>query len=66
VLDVTWQDRTVRFLGNPAIWDAPRTAVFCSGRCPGLKILEAQELAHRWRSSPGRVMQLGLHMTSNE
>jgi hypothetical protein len=58
--EVTWQGRAVRFLGNHGIWDAPKTAVFCSGRCPGLRILEAQELAHRWRAE-GRVIISGFH-----
>lgn len=58
--EVTWHGRTVRFLGNRAIWEARKTAVFCSGQCPGLKILEAQELARNW-CRDGRVVMGGFH-----
>ena len=58
--EMTWQGHTVHFLGNLTIWGARKTAVFCSGRCPGMKILEAQELAHRWRAE-GRVVIGGFH-----
>jgi predicted Rossmann fold nucleotide-binding protein DprA/Smf involved in DNA uptake len=36
--------------GGVSLLDAPLNALFCSKACPGAKIIEAMDLAQRWRA----------------
>lgn len=47
-------------LGNPDLLTLPRTALFCSVRCPGRVILSAYDQAARWRDA-GRCVIGGFH-----
>jgi predicted Rossmann fold nucleotide-binding protein DprA/Smf involved in DNA uptake len=48
------------FHGNDVLLDEPLSALLCSGTCPGAKILEAQDLAQRWRAE-NRAVISGFH-----
>jgi hypothetical protein len=47
-------------LGNLDLLALPKTALFCSARCPGDAILRAYDQAARWRD-PGRCVISGFH-----
>jgi len=47
-------------LGNMDLLALPKTAVFCSARCPGRVILTAYDQAARWRDA-GRCIISGFH-----
>lgn len=47
-------------LGNPDLLSLPKTAFFCSTRCPGSVILAAYDQAALWRDS-GRCIIGGFH-----
>ena len=47
-------------LGNPAILTLPKTAFFCSARCPGAVILAAHDQAASWRDA-GQCVIGGFH-----
>lgn len=44
------QGRKLWHHGNAAPLDQPLDALLCSRACPGVKILEAMDLAQRWRA----------------
>jgi len=46
--------------GNPKLLDEPLHAVLCSRACPGDKIIEAIDLAQRWRAE-NRAVISGFH-----
>ena len=46
--------------GNPEILSLPRTAIFCSVRCPSHVIFSAYDQAARWRDA-GRCIISGFH-----
>ena len=46
--------------GNLNLLTLPKTALFCSARCPGQAILAAYDQAARWRDS-GRCIISGFH-----
>jgi predicted Rossmann fold nucleotide-binding protein DprA/Smf involved in DNA uptake len=48
------------FLGNLDLLAAPKTAFFCSARCPGHAILAAYDQVARWRDV-GRCIISGFH-----
>ena len=48
------------FHGNDVLLDEPLSALLCSSTCPGAKILEAQDLAQRWRAENRSVVS-GFH-----
>jgi hypothetical protein len=48
------------FLGDVRILREPKTAFFCSAKCPGEGILRAYDAANRWREE-GRVVASGFH-----
>ena len=50
----------ISFLGNIALLALPKTALFCSVRCPGSAILPAYDQAARWRDA-GRCVIGGFH-----
>lgn len=58
VLD--WQGRTLWSHGNAALLDQPLDALLCSKACPGAKIIEAMDLAQRWRAEDRAVIS-GFH-----
>jgi hypothetical protein len=47
-------------LGNPDLLRNPTTALFCSARCPGDRLLSAYDQAARWRDT-GRCVIGGFH-----
>ena len=47
-------------LGNLALLASPKTALFCSARCPGSAILRAYDQAAHWRDA-GRCIISGFH-----
>ena len=47
-------------IGNPEILTLFKTALFCSGRCPGDAILAAYDRAQQWRKE-GRCVISGFH-----
>ena len=47
-------------IGNPELLTLSKTALFCSGRCPGDAILAAYDRAQRWREE-GRCVISGFH-----
>ncbi len=51
---------TLTALGNPDLLALPKTALFCSARCPGSAILAAYDQAARWRDE-GRCIISGFH-----
>ena len=50
----------IRFIGNVALLGVPKTALFCSARCPGSAILPAYDQAARWRDA-GQCVVGGFH-----
>ena len=50
----------LRLLGNPDLLGLPKTALFCSVRCPGNAILAAYDKAARWRDERRCVIS-GFH-----
>jgi hypothetical protein len=57
---IDWQGRTLWSHGNAALVDQPLDALFCSKACPGAKIIEAMDLAQRWRAE-NRAVISGFH-----
>ncbi len=51
---------TLTALGNPDLLALPKTALFCSARCPGSAILAAYDQAAHWRDA-GRCIISGFH-----
>lgn len=47
-------------IGNPELLTLSKTALFCSGRCPGDAILAAYDRAQQWREE-GRCVISGFH-----
>ncbi len=50
----------IRCMGNVTLLGVPKTALFCSARCPGSAILPAYDQAVRWRDG-GRCVVGGFH-----
>ena len=57
---IDWQGRTLWSHGNAALLDQPLDALLCSKTCPGTKIIEAMDLAQRWRAE-NRTVISGFH-----
>ncbi|HAF14166.1 MAG TPA: hypothetical protein DCK99_10815 [Blastocatellia bacterium] len=54
------RDWKIWYHGHASLLDAPLNALFCSRTCPGEKILEAVDLAQRWRTEEHAVIS-GFH-----
>jgi predicted Rossmann fold nucleotide-binding protein DprA/Smf involved in DNA uptake len=54
------QRRKLWYHGNVALLDQPLNALLCSRACPGAKIIEAMDLAQRWRAE-NRAVVSGFH-----
>jgi predicted Rossmann fold nucleotide-binding protein DprA/Smf involved in DNA uptake len=52
--------RTLWSHGNAALLQQPLDALLCSRACPGAKIIEAMDLAQRWRAE-NRAIISGFH-----
>lgn len=52
--------RTLSALGNLDLLALPKTALFCSARCPGKVILTTYDQAAKWRDT-GRCVVSGFH-----
>jgi hypothetical protein len=46
--------------GHPALLELPLEGLLCSNACPGAKIIEAMDLAQRWRAE-NRAVVSGFH-----
>jgi predicted Rossmann fold nucleotide-binding protein DprA/Smf involved in DNA uptake len=57
---VQWQQQRLWAHGNSRLLDQPLDALFCSKACPGSKIIEATDLAQRWRGE-NRAVVSGFH-----
>jgi predicted Rossmann fold nucleotide-binding protein DprA/Smf involved in DNA uptake len=57
---IDWQGRTLWSHGNAALLDQALDALLCSKACPGAKIIEAMDLARRWRAEDRAVIS-GFH-----
>jgi predicted Rossmann fold nucleotide-binding protein DprA/Smf involved in DNA uptake len=57
---IDWQGRTLWSHGNAALLDRPLDALLCSKACPGAKIIEAMNIAQRWRAE-NRAVISGFH-----
>lgn len=57
---IVWEGRTLWSHGNTALLDRPLDALLCSKVCPGVKIVEAMDLAQRWRAE-NRAVVGGFH-----
>jgi predicted Rossmann fold nucleotide-binding protein DprA/Smf involved in DNA uptake len=57
---IDWRGRTLWSHGNAALLDQPLDALLCSKTCPGTKIIEAMDLAQRWRAENRSVIS-GFH-----
>jgi predicted Rossmann fold nucleotide-binding protein DprA/Smf involved in DNA uptake len=55
-----WRDRKLWYHGDASLLNASLHALLCSKACPGEKILEAIDLAQRWRAE-NRSMISGFH-----
>jgi predicted Rossmann fold nucleotide-binding protein DprA/Smf involved in DNA uptake len=55
-----WKDRSLWAHGNGSLLEVSLSALLCSKTCPGAKILEAQDLAQRWRAE-NRAVISGFH-----
>lgn len=44
------RELSLHFVGTPTVLDRPKVALFCSVKCPGQLILEAYDLAKRFRN----------------
>ncbi len=55
-----WQGRKLRLHGNALLLAQPLDALLCSRACPGAKIIEAMDLAQRWRAE-NRAVISGFH-----
>jgi predicted Rossmann fold nucleotide-binding protein DprA/Smf involved in DNA uptake len=57
---IEWRDWKIWYHGRAALLDAPLNALLCSRACPGKKIIEAIDLAQRWRAE-NRAAISGFH-----
>ena len=57
---IRWQSRSFWSHGNRDLLRIPLTALLCSKACPGAKIIEAMDLAQRWRAE-NRAVISGFH-----
>src|SRR5437868_10263358 len=57
---ITLRDWKIWYYGDACLLDAPLNALFCSRACPGAKIIEAIDLAQRWRAE-NRAVISGFH-----
>jgi predicted Rossmann fold nucleotide-binding protein DprA/Smf involved in DNA uptake len=57
---ITWRGERLWAHGNPSLLDAELDGLFCSNACPGVKIVEAMDLAQRWRAEERTVIS-GFH-----
>lgn len=57
---ITHKGRKLFAHGNPALLELPLEGLLCSNACPGAKIIEAMDLAQRWRAE-NRAVISGFH-----
>jgi hypothetical protein len=57
---VQWRGQRLWMHGNARLLDQPLDALLCSKACPGSKIVEAMDLAQRWRAE-NRAVISGFH-----
>lgn len=55
-----WRSQTLWTHGNAELLRSPLTALLCSKACPGAQIIEAMDLAQRWRAE-NRAVVSGFH-----
>lgn len=52
--------KTLTIIGNENLLAAPKTALLCSTKCPGMEILKACDMMKKWRDSE-RCIISGFH-----
>ncbi|HEY5811391.1 MAG TPA: hypothetical protein VIT23_01910 [Terrimicrobiaceae bacterium] len=57
---MNWQGRSLWLHGNSELLAQPLHALLCSKACPGAKVIEAVDLAQRWRAE-NRAVIGGFH-----
>src|SRR6266567_8737009 len=57
---IDWQRRGLWSHGNTALLERDLNGLLCSKACPGAKIIEAMDLAQRWRAE-NRAVISGFH-----
>jgi hypothetical protein len=57
---IQWKSQKLWSHGNAELLRTPLTALLCSNACPGGKIIEAMDLAQRWRAE-NRAVVSGFH-----
>ena len=57
---IDWRNQKLWFHGNTALLEQDLNALLCSKACPGAKIIEAMDLAQRWRAESHPVIS-GFH-----
>ena len=58
--NLSCQQKTMQTIGDAAILNQPKVALFCSVKCPGKLILETYDLAKRFRNE-GILVISGFH-----
>ncbi len=58
---IQWQERSVAALGNTALLDRNKIGLFCSRKCPAVKILEAYDQFKKWAADPEATIISGFH-----
>src|SRR5437899_1653676 len=53
---IDWQRRKLWSHGNTALLEQDLSGLLCSKACPGAKIIEAMDLAQRWRAENHAVI----------
>jgi len=57
---IDWKERRLWSHGNAALLEQDLNGLLCSKACPGAKIIEAMDLAQRWRAE-NRAVLSGFH-----
>src|SRR5437667_3205491 len=57
---IDWKERRLWSHGNAALLEQDLNGLLCSKACPGAKIIEAMDLAQRWRAE-NRAVISGFH-----
>lgn len=58
---IQWKERSIFALGNTALLDRNKIGLFCSRKCPAVKILEAYDQFKVWAADPEATIISGFH-----
>src|SRR5437870_8298652 len=59
-VSIDWRGQKLQSHGNTALLERDLNGLLCSKACPGAKIIEAMDLAQRWRAE-NRAVISGFH-----